>query len=341
MKHHLTIVKSSLAAALLLFVGAGAAQAQTPTQMVYFAEPGSTTPLTTFQRTRGSEFSLDVVYDDDQSARSVVSFNVHWDDSEMTYGGVVENSIAVIEDTDPMKCLVSGTAPAGVGTAAGNTKVGGPDIFVTVNNANNAGDDSTANADGIATTDKTMTFTWAQICGDVFESDDAVKLFTVKFTWKDTSAETEIMLGLSQANGGDFVVSTFDGTNLPIGVQLFNLDVDGNSATNFNDLLMIIRYVTFPGVAGGIPDGVLVSNIAGVSTSDAAGIKTSISAGGDLLDVDASGAVNFNDLLMIIRYVTFPGVAGGIPDGVLVSNIAGVDTGDAADIKQRIGAITG
>jgi len=41
MKHQLSIVKSSLAAALLLFVGAGAAQAQTQTdtQKVYFAEP--------------------------------------------------------------------------------------------------------------------------------------------------------------------------------------------------------------------------------------------------------------------------------------------------------------
>ncbi|MGR3914538.1 MAG: hypothetical protein OD918_08475, partial [Gammaproteobacteria bacterium] len=142
----------------------------------------------------------------------------------------------------------------------------------------------------------TMTFTWAQICGDVFESDDAVKLFTVKFTWKDTSTETELMLGLSQANGGDFFVSTFEGTNLPIGVQLFNLDVDGARGTQSSDGVMISRYI----LRRRGP-----SLTAGQSVTDPATVAATIKTGVDsaILDVDGARGVQSSDGVMVSRYI--------------------------------------
>ena len=77
---------------------------------------------------RGREFSIDIVYDDTVTDRSVVAFNVHWDDSEVTFGGI--ENLKAIADSDSAACQVGGSQPTAVGTAGNNTKVGGPSLTI-------------------------------------------------------------------------------------------------------------------------------------------------------------------------------------------------------------------
>ncbi|MDA7956461.1 MAG: hypothetical protein MPK34_04470, partial [Gammaproteobacteria bacterium] len=210
MKHQITIAaKTLLAATVLLFAGVANAQS-TGTQTVVFAEPGSTTGLTTYARSQGREFSIDIVYDDTVTDRSVVAFNVHWDDSEVTFGGI--ENLKAIADSDSAACQVGGSQPTAVGTAGNNTKVGGPSLTIGGDAGVAEGDDD----DTLTETDQKATAVWAQICGDVFTEDDAVRVATAKFTWKETSTATSTKIGLSQAHGGDFGASTFSGQSVEI-----------------------------------------------------------------------------------------------------------------------------
>ncbi|MDA8023392.1 MAG: hypothetical protein MPK13_02025, partial [Gammaproteobacteria bacterium] len=210
MKHQITIAaKTLLAATVLLFAGVANAQS-TGTQTVVFAEPGSTTGLTTYARSQGREFSIDIVYDDTVTDRSVVAFNVHWDDSEVTFGGI--ENLKAIADSDSAACQVGGSQPTAVGTAGNNTKVGGPSLTIGGDAGVAEGDDD----DTLTETDQKATAVWAQICGDVFTEDDAVRVATAKFTWKEASTATSTKIGLSQAHGGDFGASTFSGQSVEI-----------------------------------------------------------------------------------------------------------------------------
>ena len=290
MKHQITIAaKTLLAATVLLFAGVANAQS-TGTQTVVFAEPGSTTGLTTYARSQGREFSVDIVYDDTVTDRSVVAFNVHWDDSEVTFGGI--ENLKAIADSDSAACQVSGSQPAAVGTAGNNTKVGGPSLTIGGDAGVAEGDDD----DTLTETDQKATAVWAQICGDVFTEDDAVRVATAKFTWKEASTATSTKIGLSQAHGGDFGASTFSGQSVEILPQTFTLDVDDSGSVNAGDGIMIIRYI---------------ARLRGASltrrqtAADPAEVATAIAAGVDsqILDVDGSGAVNAGDGIMIVRYI--------------------------------------
>ncbi len=294
MKHQITIAaKTLLAATILLFAGVANAQS-TGTQTVVFAEPGSTTGLTTYARSQGREFSVDIVYDDTVTDRSVVAFNVHWDDSEVTFGGI--ENLKAIADSDSAACQVGGSQPTAVGTAGNNTKVGGPSLTIGGDAGVAEGDDD----DGETDTDQKATAVWAQICGDVFTEDDAVRVATAKFTWKEASTATSTKIGLSQAHGGDFGASTFSGQSVEITPQTFTLDVDESGIVNTNDVLLIFRYLILG--RDNTVNAALEANIPSAADKGDA-IKTAISGGLAVLDVDSSGILNTNDVLLIFRYL--------------------------------------
>ena len=316
MKHQITIAaKTLLAATILLFAGVANAQS-TGTQTVVFAEPGSTTGLTTYARSQGREFSIDIVYDDTVNDRSVVAFNVHWDDSEVTFGGI--ENLKAIADSDSAACQVGGSQPTAVGTAGNNTKVGGPSLTIGGDAGVAEGDDD----DTLTETDQKATAVWAQICGDVFTEDDAVRVATAKFTWKEASTATSTKIGLSQAHGGDFGASTFSGTSVEILPQTFTLDVDEARGFNAGDIIMIARY------NAGLRAAALT---AGQSATDPATVATNVQAGVDgPLDVDAARGFNAGDIIMIARY------NAGLRGAALT---AGQSATDPATVAANIAAL--
>ena len=257
----------------------------------------------------------------------MVAFNVHWDDSEVTFGGI--ENLKPIADSDSAACQVGGSQPTAVGTAGNNTKVGGPSLTIGSDAGVAEGDDD----DGESDTDQKATAVWAQICGDVFTEDDAIRVATAKFTWKDTSTATSTKIGLSQAHGGDFGASTFDGTSVEILPQTFSLDVDGNGSANADDVSLIFRYLLLGGDA--IPNALLETGI-GSAAGKGAEIKVAISAGSSLLDVDANGSANADDISLIFRYLLLGGSA--IPNALLEQGI-GSAAGKGDAIKAAIQAL--
>ena len=327
MKHQITIAaKTLLAATILLFAGVANAQS-TGTQTVVFAEPGSTTGLTTYARSQGREFSIDIVYDDTVTDRSVVAFNVHWDDSEVTFGGI--ENLKAIADSDSAACQVGGSQPTAVGTAGNNTKVGGPSLTIGGDAGVAEGDDD----DTLTETDQKATAVWAQICGDVFTEDDAVRVATAKFTWKDTSTATSTKIGLSQAHGGDFGASTFSGQSVEILPQTFTLDVDGSGGANTDDVLLIFRYLLLGG--DNLPNAALEADIR-TATGNGDAIKSAIGGGISILDVDSSGGTNTDDVLLIFRYLLLGG--DNLPNAALEADIR-TATGNGDAIKAAIAAL--
>ena len=327
MKHQITIAaKTLLAATILLFAGVANAQS-TGTQTVVFAEPGSTTGLTTYARSQGREFSIDIVYDDTVTDRSVVAFNVHWDDSEVTFGGI--ENLKAIADSDSAACQVGGSQPTAVGTAGNNTKVGGPSLTIGGDAGVAEGDDD----DTLTETDQKATAVWAQICGDVFTEDDAVRVATAKFTWKEASTATSTKIGLSQAHGGDFGASTFSGQSVEILPQTFTLDVDANNISDIFDVILIARYLTQG--RDRIPNATLESLVVS-ATGKGDEIKTTISGGIDALDVDDNNITDVFDAILIARYLTQG--RDRIPDATLEALVASA-TGKSTEIKAAIAAL--
>ncbi|MDA7969973.1 MAG: hypothetical protein MPK11_04240 [Gammaproteobacteria bacterium] len=313
MKHQITIAaKTLLAATVLLFAGVANAQS-TGTQTVVFAEPGSTTGLTTYARSQGREFSIDIVYDDTVTDRSVVAFNVHWDDSEVTFGGI--ENLKAIADSDSAACQVGGSQPTAVGTAGNNTKVGGPSLTIGGDAGVAEGDDD----DTLTETDQKATAVWAQICGDVFTEDDAVRVATAKFTWKETSTATSTKIGLSQAHGGDFGASTFSGQSVEILPQTFGLDVDDSGGNaNSADGIMVARYLILNARGGNITTG--------FSSTPPAQVQSNLDAGAaGPLDVDASGGrPNSADGIMVARFLILNARGSRITDGFSATDPATV-----------------
>ena len=327
MKHQITIAaKTLLAATILLFAGVANAQT-TGTQTVVFAEPGSTTGLTTYARSQGREFSIDIVYDDTVTDRSVVAFNVHWDDSEVTFGGI--ENLKAIADSDSAACQVGGSQPTAVGTAGNNTKVGGPSLTIGGDAGVAEGDDD----DTLTETDQKATAVWAQICGDVFTEDDAVRVATAKFTWKEASTATSTKIGLSQAHGGDFGASTFSGQSVEILPQTFTLDVDENGLADISDVILIARYLTQGRNA--IPDATLVAFVPS-ATGKATEVKSTIDGGVSALDVDGNNLTDISDAILIARYLTQG--RNAIPDATLIAFVPSA-AGKAAEVKAAIAAL--
>ena len=297
MKHRLNLVKSALSAVLFLFAAGAASTAFAQgTQTLRFTADADGANTFSAGADAQSEFTVDVYYDDDVSSGgvSVVSFNVHFNNTDLEFKEVTD--LKAIADADKDACQDSGSQqPAAVGTNSANLKIGGP-ALAGASIVSPAADSS--DTDNEATTDMAIQLSWAQICGRVFAdggNGTPVKVATVKFARRTAAADGSITkLGLSQANGGDYLASTFSGTGASIDVQSFTLDVDGARGFATSDILMIARY--FAGDRG-------ATITEGLSATLAATVQAAIEAGASgPLDVDGARGFATSDILMIARY---------------------------------------